>query len=124
MLASCSESENPSSENLTFIVTVPTPVGPSKVLFGSKDYFVLTITGSETRFDSDPVAIKPRENFQYEIAYPEFKIFDGCENVTVEAFYRNKSFHKRNFELNPFPGFDQDQCKDGWKQVVNIVIPS
>lgn len=120
LLTGCGESESPGNGDLKFVVTVPSPIGSKKILFGSEDYFVLTITGTQTRFESDAVSIKPRENFSYEIGSLEPLVV--CQKVTVEAFYRNKSFDKREFEMKGW--LDAFECKDGWNQVVNLIIPS
>ncbi|ERM80142.1 hypothetical protein P872_14500 [Rhodonellum psychrophilum GCM71 = DSM 17998] len=111
MFVGCNDSENPDPGELKFIVTVSPAPEDTKFMLGSEMYFVLNMSGSQTSFVSDPVLIDPRENYQYQIANLEST--EECHQVTVEAFYRNKSFHKKNFEMygihNLYSSLE-DQC--------------
>lgn len=123
MFVGCTDSENPDPGELSFVVTVsPAPLD-ANFMFGSADYFVLNMSGSQTQFESDRVSINPKENFSYEVANLDY--VEECHQVTVEAFYRNKSFHKRDFQMNGFENLILGgQCKDGYQQIVNIVMPN
>ncbi|WP_009035098.1 hypothetical protein [Indibacter alkaliphilus] len=124
ILLGCSDSENPNSGQLNFVVTVSPALEGETFLFGNEDFFVLNITGNQTRFESDPVAIGSGQNFQYQLG--GLGSTNSCHQFSVEAFYSGRSFHKRDYVMhgfqNSFSSWTSD-CKDGYIQTINIITP-
>lgn len=118
-LISCGEDQNPKSGEFFVKATINPPIENGFWGVGS-DTFSKTST-KEPSLQSDPITVKAKENILVEVAI--WGSSEKCHSVAADFFYLGKVIKSVQYEMSgPFTATLND-CKDGYLQQVNLIIP-
>lgn len=113
----CSEDNSPNSGEFYVKASINPPI--DDVLWGVGGENFSKTSSTESIIQSDPVMVTANENIQVEIGIVGYTT--ECHQVTADLYYQGKVLKSVDFEMRGMAG--TSICKDGFSQLVNIIIP-
>jgi hypothetical protein len=114
---SCSDDSNPSSGEFYVKATINPPV--EDVLWGVGAETFSKSSSTESSLQSDPITVQAKDNVVVEVAIIGYT--HQCHTVSADFYYLGKVMKSVEFEMRGMAS--TTKCKDGYSQLVNMIIP-
>ena len=113
----CSDDSSPSSGEFYVSATINPPI--EDVLWGVGSESFSKNSSTESQIQSDPITVQAKQNLLVEVGIVGYT--NDCHTVSADFFYQGKVIKSVEYEMRGMAG--TGNCKDGYVQLVNMIVP-